>query len=379
MTYITVKQSPKFHQMTLEEFLFDPDARSYVINANCANTRTYITNRPDRKLLEMFPAANLIEKLKSFNDINAELRNADRATLYNTFYIPKKSGGLRRIDAPNDALMTALRTLKQIFEQDFGAMYHTSAFAYVKGRSTVDAVKRHQSNNSKWFAKYDISDFFGSTTPDFVISMLSKIFPFSEVLMYKSGEEQLRLALDLAFLNGGLPQGTPISPLITNLMMIPIDFELCNTLKNFDKHSFVYTRYADDFLVSCRYDFDYKKVESLIKETLQKFGAPFQMKPQKTRYGSSAGSNWNLGVMLNKNNQITVGHKKKRAFQVMLHNYICDKRNGVDWELHDIQTMNGYYSYYKMIEGETIDRIVEHVNAKLGANVLDMIKADLTR
>ena len=378
-TYITFKQSPHFHQMTLEELLFATDARSYMISANTANTRTYTTDHPQRKLLEQINAADLIAKLNAFNEENECLHYVDdKRKLYHTFHIPKKSGGLRRIDAPNNALMEALRNLKQIFEVDFHALYHTSAFAYVKNRSTIDAVKRHQQNESKWFAKYDLSDFFGSTTLDFVMKMLSMIFPFSEVMMYKSGEEALRKALDLAFLNGGLPQGTPISPLITNLIMIPIDYKLSNTLRDFDKQHFVYTRYADDFLISSKYDFDHKKIESLISDTLREFGAPFSLKPQKTRYGSSAGSNWNLGVMLNKDNEITIGHKKKRAFQAMLHQYIMDKKNGCGWEIHDVMTLQGYYAYYRMVEGETIDKIVSHIDEKHGVNVLDMIKADLT-
>lgn len=37
-------------------------------------------------------------------------------------------------------------------------------------------------------------------------------------------------------------------------MMIPVDFKLSNTLRNFEKQSFIYTRYADDFIISSKYD-----------------------------------------------------------------------------------------------------------------------------
>jgi len=40
-------------------------------------------------------------------------------------------------------------------------------------------------------------------------------------------------------------------------------------------------------------------------------------------------------------------------------------------------TLHGYYAYYRMVEGETIDKIVAHIDEKHGVNVLDMIKADL--
>lgn len=378
MFYITVMQPPMYRQMTLEEFLFEVDTKPQaMINPNLTNTRTYEVERISEKFLERFDVAKLVTKLSQFNALTEELRAKPRHDLYRTFHIPKKSGGLRKIDAPEPELMDALRRLKTIFEEDFKALYHTSAFAYVKHRSTVDAVKRHQANESKWFGKYDLSNFFGSTTIDFAIKMLGMVFPFSEVIKSTVGERELRKAIELAFLDGGLPQGTPISPLITNIMMIPVDYKLANGFRDFNHQRFVYTRYADDFLVSSKYTFSFREVEKFIVDTLKSFGAPFTIKSEKTRYGSSAGSNWNLGVMLNKDNEITVGHKKKRQFQAMLASYIMDKKNGKDWDKSDVQTMEGYRNYYRMIEGDTIDKMVAHIGEKFGVDVVQLIKDDL--
>lgn len=378
MFYITVMQPPMYRQMTLEEFLFEVDTKPQaMINPNLTNTRTYEVERISEKFLERFDVAKLVTKLSQFNASTEELRAKPRHDLYRTFHIPKKSGGLRKIDAPEPELMDALRRLKTIFEEDFKVLYHTSAFAYVKHRSTVDAVKRHQANESKWFGKYDLSNFFGSTTIDFAIKMLGMVFPFSEVVKSTVGERELRKAIELAFLDGGLPQGTPISPLITNIMMIPVDYKLANGFRDFNHQRFVYTRYADDFLVSSKYTFSFREVEKFIVDTLKSFGAPFTIKSEKTRYGSSAGSNWNLGVMLNKDNEITVGHKKKRQFQAMLASYIMDKKNGKDWDKSDVQTMEGYRNYYRMIEGDTIDKMVAHIGEKFGVDVVQLIKDDL--
>lgn len=379
MVYITIRQSPAYHQMSLEEYLFRAYSEPVFVRSNAANTRTYESSYVSDRFAESVDVEKLIEKLKQFNESTADLRSANRESLYETFHIPKKSGGLRRIDAPKPELMNALRALKSIFEEDFHALYHTSAFAYIKGRSTIDAVKRHQQNNSKWFAKLDLSNFFGSTTLEYVVKMFSMVFPFSEVIKSEQGEEEFRTAINLAFLNGGLPQGTPISPLITNVMMIPVDFKLANTLRNFNKNKFVYTRYADDFIISSRTDFDVKSVEKLVVEILSEFGAPFSINSKKTRYGSSSGRNWNLGVMLNKDNEITVGYKKKRQFKSMLCNYISDKNAGVNWSKDDVQTMQGLYSYYRMVEGSTIDALVEHINQKFGVDVLRMMKEDLRK
>lgn len=454
MYYITVMQSPMYHQMTLEEFLFETESRPQLINPNMTNTRTYEVESISDKFLERIDVAKLITALVQFNEAFESVHNQPRESLYNTFYHEKKGKGMpyvfkkmfeiqksyvecdssavckevgttlrqmlsqhstdtdatvtktavdhcvkyltengftitseqlisivkeayRRIDAPKDELSNALRQLKTIFEERFNALYHTSAFAYVKRRSTLDAVKRHQANESKWFGKYDLTNFFGSTTVDFVMKMFSMVFPFSEVVKHSVGKSALETAISLCMLNGGLPQGTPISPLITNIMMIPVDFKLANGLRDFNNQRYIYTRYADDFLVSSKYDFKFKEIEQFIVDTLASFDAPFTIKAEKTRYGSSAGSNWNLGVMLNKDNNITVGYEKKRKFQAMLASYVKDRQNGNPWDLSDIRIMEGYRNYYRMVEGETIDKLVAHVGNKLGVDIVELIKEDL--
>lgn len=385
-TYITVKQNPRYEQMSLDDFLFAAEIKpQVVISPNTANTKTYEVQYISDKFAKYFDIEELVEKLIDFNYKYASLREQPRESLYHTFHIPKKSGGLRRIDAPEPELMDALRALKTIFENDFKALYHTSAFAYVKHRSIHDAVKRHQMNKSNWYGKFDLSNFFGSTTLEFVLKMFGMVYPFSEVIKSSKGKEELTKALELAFLNGGLPQGTPISPLITNVMMIPVDFNLTRKLRNFEDSHFVYTRYADDMIISARKHFNVKNIERLLVSIFNEYNAPFCLNTDKTRYGSRTGRNWNLGLMVNQNNEITVGSKKKRQFQAMLSSYIMDKLNGKSWDRHDLQVMEGYRNYYRMIEGEKIDKIVAHIASKFNVETVNcsngtnirMLKDDL--
>jgi len=374
MIYITVKQSPIYHQMTIEELLMQDFTAPAVINPNLTNTKTYEVEYVSERFMRRLDVDMLIAKLVQFNQSVESLRQQKRSDLYETFYIPKKSGGLRRIDAPKAELMDALRRLKTILEEDFHVLYHTSAFAYVKKRCTVDAVKRHQANNSKWFGKLDLHDFFGSTTLDFAMSMLSKIFPISEVVKVETGRNALQCALELAFLNGGLPQGTPISPLITNVMMIPVDFKLANTLREFEQQKFVYTRYADDFIISSKYDFDPAVIEKLLVDTLSEFHAPFTINSAKTRYGSSAGRNWNLGLVLNKDNEITIGRRNKEYLKAACNSYVKGKKNGVNWDLHDVAVLRGTITYYKMVEPEYMSKFIAWFNEKNSVNLIKMLR-----
>jgi hypothetical protein len=212
---------------------------------------------------------------------------------------------------------------------------------------------------------------------EFTMQQLSMIFPFSEIIKIPEGRAELERALDLAFLNGGLPQGTPISPLITNIIMIPIDFKLKKALRDFDGKYHVYTRYADDFIISSRYDFNFRNVEKLIADTIVDSGAKFRLKPEKTRYGSTAGRNFNLGLMVTSENRITIGNAKKRQIEMLMRNYAIDVKNGNRWDLSDVQVFAGQLSYLRMVEPDVFERIVRHINGKFSIDIMSEIKSDL--
>ena len=370
MPYITVKQTPRIHQLTYDEII----AQEYLIqisapaNTGISGTITRFYEVVPEIVVAKTNISGMIEALCQFNEKHKALFAQNRKSLYYEFFIPKRSGGLRRIDAPLPPLMNALYELKDILENQIGAMYHTSAYAYVNGRSTIDAIKRHQKNESKWFLKTDCSDFFGSTSLPFVMKMLSTIFPFSEIAKSDRGRAALERAMSLCMLQGGLPQGTPISPMLTNLVMIPIDYELANQLR---KEGCVYTRYADDMLISARKSFMFTEKVKYIKSVFQKFGAPYDLKREKTRYGSSAGANWNLGVMLNQKNEITIGYRKRELFRSMCASYIDSVKKNQPWELHDIQVFSGLISYYMMVEPEYISDVVRRYERKFGINVMN--------
>lgn len=375
MPYVTMFLSPRTHQLTLEEILKgEVKILPQPTHRSTTSTITRFIETPSPQMLRQYNIAALKSKIVTFNRYYQHLHEADRHSLYHSFRIPKRSGGLRQIDQPNEELMKALRELVSIFRNDFCALYHTAAFAYVKGRSTIDSVKKHQMHRSRWFLKIDFENFFGSTTLKFLMSMLEKIFPFSEVMRDDEGRMELTRAVSLCFLDDGLPQGTPASPMLTNLMMIPIDYEISKSLT---PDGFIYTRYADDSLISHSRSFMFTDMCRRIEEILGKFQAPFAIKKTKTRYGSSAGANWNLGVMLNKDNEITIGHQKKKIYKSMICNYLQDRRDGTSWSLEDIRHLMGLTAYYRMVEPHCIDEIIAKYNQKFGTDFMRCMRSDL--
>jgi retron-type reverse transcriptase len=379
MPYITVNRVPKLYQITFDDLINGVDPRRLEVTKDTYDTTTWCPQYINPKIKARFNFTEMYRSICEFNEKYAELiATEDKSTLYRSFTIPKRSGGRRQIDAPEDALMNALRDLKQILEEKFFFTYHTTAFAYVHGRCSVDAVRRHQKNNSRWVLKTDLSKFFPHTTPDFLFKMLYMTFPLCEYIHEDLGySEAFEKAMSLCFLNGGLPQGTPTSPMLTNQMMIPIDHAISQMCHEHKPH-LCYTRYADDMDISSEFSFHWTDVINSISDIMKKFEAPFEFNKEKIHYGSTAGRNWMLGVMLNKDGNITVGHENKKSYKNSLFAFGNAIKDGKPWSVEDTQHLQGLGSYYKMVEGETIDQIVQKYSEKFGFDLNEKMK-DIVR
>ena len=377
MIYITTKQYRKPKQLTWEDVIADNVILSEYSNeiSNTTGTVTRKYETIDTAISKKIDTAGMIKWLKRFNEDNEELFNTDRKALFHSFKIPKNSGGFRDIDEPLEPLMSQLYRLTSFLKESCGLLYHTAAFAYVEGRSIADCDMKHIKNKSNWYLKTDFSGFFPHTNLDFVMKMLSMVFPTSEICKDEEGYRELRKALSLNYkANGDMPQGSPLSPFITNTICIPIDHKLFNEFAN---RKMVYTRYADDMCISAEAKFPWQNCVEIIKETLKEFGAPYEIKKEKTRFGSVKGRNWNLGLMCCRDGaeyRLTVGAKKKRYFKAALCSFILDTKHGKHWDIGDVQHLRGQLSYYRMIEPEYFDDVVAAQNKKWNVDVYKLFK-----
>lgn len=280
------------------------------------------------------------------------LTNPDTSKCYEEFYIPKHSGGLRKINAPNDDIADLQRAIIKVLKDDLKILEHNNAFAYVSGRSTRDALVRHKNNQSKWFLKLDLKDFFPSCSKEYILTQLAQVYPLCFV-----PRETLSPIIDVCLLDGGLPQGAPSSPYLTNIIMIPIDYTLNKTFYDFNKSHYCVTRYADDILISNQFNFNWSVIQNKVNEILA--DAPFRLNTKKTRYASNAGRNWNLGLMYNNQGQITVGHRRKKRTKNSLYAMFRDNSQTVSWSVHDAQVVIGELAYIQQVEPTAL---VSHVN-----------------
>lgn len=134
---------------------------------------------------------------------------------------------------------------------------HISSFAYKKGGSIKKCVEKHI--NSKSFLKYDISKFFNSINSSKLVSVIESIFDID--LEYRDITQKI---IDSIFVGGVLPLGLVISPILSDLYLNQFDVEM---EKFAEMNRYIYTRYADDIMISKDGMFQSNEVE-IIEKTL---------------------------------------------------------------------------------------------------------------
>lgn len=166
------------------------------------------------------------------------------AAKYTTFSIPKKTGGMRQISAPIDQLKGLQRRLANVLyaciktiEQDGGKP--SLSHAYRHGRSIVTNASVHK--RKRFVLNIDLADFFPTINFGRVYGYFIKSKPWS------LHPKVATLIAQIACHDNSLPQGSPCSPIIADLVAGVLDARLMRLAK---KNGIAYSRYADDLTFS---------------------------------------------------------------------------------------------------------------------------------
>ena len=272
----------------------------------------------------------------------------DFSSMYRTFQIPKRRGGFREICAPTDELKSLQTQVATLFTKSMKFLPHNAAHGFTRKRNCKTSLEVHQKYGARWFLKLDIKDFFPNTTFSQIVDAMKHVYPFCCLT-----ERQMWLFASVCTLGGVTPQGAPTSPVITNLVMVAEDVRITEYCK---AHKLTYTRYADDILISSKVSFDWETVQRDIQAILENY----ELKTEKTRYGSFNGRNWNLGLMYNNQNQITVGHAKKKLVKNLVHNYLTKPEQQTQENFYHLIGLIGYCRY---VEPDYFENYLEQIKA----------------
>ncbi len=172
-------------------------------------------------------------------------------TQYYSFSIPKKSGGDRRIDAPSSRLKLLQARLSFLLQDCMdeiekdrkgnGCSRSTLSHGFARERSIITNAVMHL--GKKNVLNIDLKDFFDSFN-------FGRVRGFFIANKYFSLDPHIATVIaQIACYKNSLPQGSPCSPVITNLITHSLDIRLASLAK---ANSCIYTRYADDITISTR-------------------------------------------------------------------------------------------------------------------------------
>ena len=279
--------------------------------------------------------------------------------LYQTFEIPKKNGKMRCINAPQEPLKYVQRNLaKQLIsiQEKYYLETNNIIQGFTKKRDIISNGSYHR--NKRYILNLDLENFFDS----FHFGRVKGYFQKNQYFMLNSNVATC--LANIACYKGKLPQGSPSSPVITNLICSILDRRLATIAQ---KYRMTYTRYADDLTFSTnRRDFLENKDE-LISElyaVIDKSG--FKVNRNKTRVLFWNSRQEVTGLVVNK--KISVKrefYKETRAMLDHLYKGLIVEHNGIEVSLQQIE---GRLSFINQIDKYNNKHGGERKNVQKGMN-----------
>lgn len=224
--------------MTMEEIANDANLRSAF--------RRVAANRgapgPDRQTVEQV-RQHLDDCLKTLR--TSLLDGTYRPGEIRRVWIPKASGGQRGLGVPNVIDRIVQQAVHQVLSPHYEETFHESSHGFRPGRSCHTAVKqakKYLEEGHDWVVDIDLAKFFDEVNHDRLLSRLEQRITDRRVLSLIRQMLRARVVLPdgvVVATERGTPQGGPLSPLLSNIVLDELDQQLSAR-----GHRFV--RYADD-------------------------------------------------------------------------------------------------------------------------------------
>jgi RNA-directed DNA polymerase len=196
--------------------------------------------------------------------------------------IPKADGGVRMLGVPTVADRIAQTAVTMVLEPRAEPMFHPDSYGYRPGRSALDAIEtcKQRSWKQQWVVDLDIRGFFDNVPHAPILWAVEQHSPAPWVLLYVKRWLMAPIQQSdgtLTVPDRGTPQGSAISPLLSNLFMhYAFDAWITQT-----QDGVRFERYCDDVIVHCFTEKQAKYIRNVIAARLWRYG--LQLHPEKTR------------------------------------------------------------------------------------------------
>lgn len=248
------------------------------------------------------------------------------ASKYKQFDIPKRHGGTRQICAPMPELKLLQRRLSDLLQncvEEINAINSQDdqiSHGFKRKRSIITNAKEHR--NRKYVFNVDLTDFFGSINFGRVRGFLMKDKNFS------LHADVATVLAQIACYENALPQGSPCSPVISNLIGHVLDIHLVRLAS---QNGCTYSRYADDLTFSTnKPDFPARIAKPTagdehqwspgneLARLVKKCG--FEMNPLKTRMQFRDSRQEVTGLIVNR--KVNIRSEYRHTVRAMVHSLL---------------------------------------------------------
>jgi len=181
--------------------------------------------------------------------------------------IPKPQGGTRMLGIPTVKDRLLQQAIAQWLSPKYEEEFSNYSYGFREGRNAHQAVMQAQQNLNEgyeWIIELDLEKFFDKVNHDKLMGLLARRI-----------EDKLTLKLIRSYLNSGImeggmvsqriegtPQGSPLSPLLSNVMLHELDKEL-------QARGHRYVRYADDCSIYVRSEKSAQRVMETITDYIE--------------------------------------------------------------------------------------------------------------
>jgi group II intron reverse transcriptase/maturase len=179
--------------------------------------------------------------------------------------IPKPDGGIRLLGIPTVLDRFIQQAISQVLGRIWEPFFSEHSYGFRPGRTAHQAVmqgKEYMVTGCTYVVDMDLSKFFDRVNHDRLMSRLAERIKDKRVLKLIRGYLRCGVMIEGVAVRSeeGTPQGGPLSPLLSNIVLDELDKEL-------EKRGHRFVRYADDFMIYCKS----RKAAERVKESITRF------------------------------------------------------------------------------------------------------------
>jgi group II intron reverse transcriptase/maturase len=286
---------------------------------------------------------------KHWSTIRAKLLGGTYAvTPVREVEIPKPGGGSRKLGIPTVLDRFIQHLLLQVLGPIWEPRFSDRSYGFRPGRSAHDAVRQvrdYAVSGKSWVVDIDIEKFFDRVNHDILMRRVAEVIRDKRVLKLmgrylRSGIMVEGVVMERA---EGTPQGSPLSPLLANIYLDPLDKEL-------EQRGHCFARYADDCNV---YVGGAAAADRLMRTLPGWIEKHLRLKVNLSKSG--VGRPWErkfLGFCITREGQIGVSPPSLERFKQRVRELWDARRSRTSQQLGDewLKYVRGWWNYYRLAE-----------------------------